>query len=114
MYRGWKEGLGWRNRVKMFVRCEKWLKDMQQEIWENIPWERRANYIFDERQENENVQPVAMPVAAPVGPPVDPVYGGAYWNPGGFPVGIRTASYDEMQEVHDPAVGSDYDQFQWP
>jgi len=106
MYRSWKEGLGWRNRVKMFVRCEKWLNDMQEENWENRPWGRYANYISGQ-QTNQNVQPVAAPVG--------PVQADANGNAGAVDGGLLLDVYDvEMEDVNATAAGSDYDQFQWP
>jgi hypothetical protein len=106
MYRSWKEGLGWRNRIKMFVRCEKWLANMQEGNWENRPWGRFANYVSGQ-QTNENVQPVAAPVG-----PVDADDNG---NAGAVVGGLPAIAYDvEMEEVDAVAAGSDYDQFQWP
>jgi len=59
VYRSWKQGLGWRNRVKMFIRCERWLGDMQKWMWQRIPgrtgWGTMANYILPSSgQENED------------------------------------------------------------
>ena len=45
MYRGWKEGLGWTNRARGFARCEVWLGDLQERVWEDREWGRTANYI---------------------------------------------------------------------
>jgi len=45
VYRGWKEGLGWTNRARAFARCEVWLGDLQEFVWEDREWGRTANYI---------------------------------------------------------------------
>src|SRR5208282_999162 len=60
MYRSWKEGYGWRNRVRMFVRCETWLVDLQESIWVDREWGRTANYVVNVRPQQENVPPVVQ------------------------------------------------------
>ena len=56
VYRVWKQGLGWRNRKEMFIRCEVWLRGFQETVWKGREWGRTANYIvtpMPRRQENE-------------------------------------------------------------
>jgi hypothetical protein len=109
MYRSWKEGYGWRNRVKMFNRCERWLEDMQENIWEGRPWGRMANYLVSARQENQD----APAVVAPANANANANMPGPAANDG-----LAVDNEDEeMQEVGngDDAVGlNDYEQFQWP
>ena len=69
MYRSWKEGLGWRNRVCMFSRCEVWLGDMQGTIWVDQEWGRTANYVVGSTTtatgEEGNAPPPPLPLPLP-------------------------------------------------
>jgi hypothetical protein len=110
VYRSWKEGLGWKNRVEMFVRCETWLSDMQEEIWSDREWGRTANYVIPQQQ-TENVNPAIVGGGGggggAAGVDVNMVGAG-----GG---GVVSEDDEEMQEE---ATGNgtmgDLDQFQWP
>src|SRR5579859_2608923 len=78
VYRSWKEGLGWKNRVEMFTRCERWLDDMQEWAWQQDgvrEWGRTANYIVppvgqENQNQNQNDPPQPQPQPAPVIPVV--------------------------------------------
>lgn len=60
MYRVWKQGLGWRNRGEMFLRCGVWLKGFQEGVWNGRVWGRTANYVVTPRVGRvENALPVA-------------------------------------------------------
>lgn len=92
VYRSWKEGLGWRNRVKMFVRCERWLEDMQEWIWQVREWGRTANYIVPPAgQEHQNQN---EPPAAAVGD----------GDGMGVPAGIAPAAAEEDEEMQDVGI----------
>jgi hypothetical protein len=109
IYRSWKDGFGWRNRVKMFKRCERWLQDMQEDIWGGRPWAQMVNYRILERQENEEVSALVPPANADADAHVlglAPNVGPAVNN-----------EDEEMQEAgneNDPAGLNGYEQFQWP
>ena len=107
MYRSWKEGLGWKNRVSMFVRCETWLSDMQEEIWSEREWGRTANYVIPQQQ-TENVNPVI------VGGGGGGAAGGVI-NMVGHGVGVSEEEDEEMQQ-EDAGNGTlgGLNQFQWP
>jgi hypothetical protein len=117
MYRSWKEGLGWKNRVCMFSRCEVWLGDMQGTIWADMEWGRTANYVIDgtaASRETVNGPP-------PPPPPPQPVQNNGH-------DGIQPAAVQGNEDVQmidggglddnelieitfgDPGL----DQFQWP
>jgi hypothetical protein len=103
VYRSWKEGLGWRNRVRMFVRCESWLGDLQDTIWSGREWGRTANYvILPPGEENENLIPV---VGNENNGPVIPVIQPVTW---------QGAEDEEMLEPVSNGTIVDLEQFQWP
>jgi hypothetical protein len=104
MYRSWKEGLGWKNRVTMFVRCETWLNNMQEEIWSDREWGRTANYVIPQQQ-TANVNPVIVGGGGGGG-------GGALVAAGG---GVSEGEDEEMQqEEAGNGTMEGLDQFQWP
>jgi hypothetical protein len=109
MYRSWKEGFGWRNRVKMFKRCQRWLEDLQEEIWERRPWGRMANYLILERQENQDTPAVVTPANANV----DAEMPGLAANDGPA-VNNEDEEMQEAENENDAAGLNDYEQFQWP
>lgn len=61
MYRSWKEGYGWRNRLRMFSCCEIWLVDLQKTIWADREMGTTANYVVTlppmRHQQQENIAP---------------------------------------------------------
>jgi hypothetical protein len=108
VYRSWKEALGWRNRVKMFVRCERWLGDMQEWIWQRRQWGRTANYIVPPvGQENEG-QNEPAPFAA----------GAGNGNEIGAAALIAPDATEEDEEMldegHTEMIIGDLEEFQWP
>ena len=97
VYRSWKEGLGWRNRVKMFVRCERWLEDMQEWIWQLREWGRTANYIVPpagQENQNQNEPPPVAPPAAAAGD----------GNGMGGHAGIAIAAAEDDEEMQDVGI----------
>jgi len=111
VYRSWKQGLGWKNRITMFRRCEKWLTDLQEVIWEGREWGRTANYVVPLDQQvhlplqagpgHLQVQPMVMPLAG----------------------NQEEANEEDMQDIlqvgiidtgDGQEIGNGLDQFQWP
>lgn len=108
VYRSWKEGYGWRNRVRLFVCCETWLGLMQETIWEDREWGRTANYVVpDPAQDNVLIlQPPPIVVALQQH---QAILGG------GIGIGnvvMATAALAEDEEMADE--DGDLEQFQWP
>jgi hypothetical protein len=90
VYRSWKEGYGWQNRVRMFERCTHWLEEMQEYTWEGREWGRTANYIVpSDRQENMDLDTDDM----------DP---------------LAHLEEDDDPTIVGPDIGNGLDQFQWP
>lgn len=126
VYRGWKEGLGWTNRARGFARCEVWLGDLQEKVWEDREWGRTANYIVPpparttgEQGEQQAQMEGGAVDGADAGVGGDGDEGGGLGQ-GGMNVvlaGLDESDDEEMMAIeHEGNVmlTGDLDQFQWP
>jgi len=93
----------------MFIRCEMWLGEMQEVIWEGREWGRTANYIVPRQLQQEGQQPVAFQAeGAPQNVPVVPQQEAE-----------QEEENEEMLEVVQPANNDQqllnvFEQFLWP
>jgi len=107
----------------MFVRCETWLEDMQEVIWQDREWGRTANYTIPggatgeveqdngtgEGQENELL--VALPPPAPPAAALPQQQQGQQLASDVAMTNGGVGEFDDM-EMHDD--NGELEQFQWP
>jgi hypothetical protein len=124
VYRNWKQGLGWKNRMRMFLQCEKWLGEMQECIWEGREWGRTANYIvppemqLPQPQPQPQAQAQQLPILAQQPVIILPQQHGNAPIPA--PPVIQVENNEDMQDIvqiengNGLENGNDLEQFSWP
>ena len=105
----------------MFLRCEKWLGEMQEVIWQGREWGRTANYVVPVQgqgqgghQQQQHLAGVQVQVVVPQAPLGGPGVG----EQGALLLEPEETDGEEMQEVllsdTENGNGNELDQFQWP
>jgi hypothetical protein len=84
----------------MFRRCETWLTELQLTNWVDMVWGRTANYIVQQRVENQDPAPVVGAVASAI--------------VGNGDVSMVAATAVEDEGMADDDAPGDLEQFQWP
>jgi hypothetical protein len=119
VYRNWKTGYNWKNRAIMFKRCDTWLQDLQEVIWEGRNWGRVANYLIPGYvDQNLDQNPVGIVVAAIVINAQAPI--GVAVDLDGIDDAVQALDDVFMQDAQEEETQegghfeTELEQFQWP